>query len=87
MKLVIPWAVAPRNRLIIIIIIIIIIISFCNQDVIMDAEHLKTCIALKAPQLWERYWEARDQLFFTNLILLSFTYLYCISSIKLVNDL
>ena len=25
----------------------------CNQDVIMDADHLKTCIALKAPQLWE----------------------------------
>ena len=52
-------AVIPTTN---IIKIIMLLCCLCNQDVIMDAEHLKTCIALKAPQLWERYWKARDQL-------------------------
>ena len=38
--------------------------NLCNQNHIMDAEHLMNCPALRKPTSWERYWEARDQLRF-----------------------
>ena len=38
------------------------ICMLCNQDRIMDSQHLAACPALSRPTLIDRYWEAREMM-------------------------